>query len=671
MNIGTRAGTPVGSIREKRCDEDAVLRQSAFVTGQKGAVVTQAAPQSPQFAVLRGKTAPGLIVEHARNNPRGVAYRAKNLGLYRERTWRDYAAVVGRCARALQTLGLARGDRVAIMGDACEEWVICDMAAQASGTIVYGIYPTASVSEVEFLMKDGGASIFIAEDQEYVDKILQIADRLPALKSIVVIDDSAMFDYSHPKLLSLSAVEARVSGSDDDNIAALEAMTAALKPDDPAFIVYTSGTTGNPKGALISHGKHLAGTYTIVDHYPTLRDRDHRTVVFLPMCHIFGRDVAITLPLISRLVPHFGEDVDDLMQSMFEVAPTVLFTVPRYMQKFASQILVGLTTTSPAKRAVYHAAMKLGRSAARRRWAGNAGAATGAMTALARGIAFARVLNKLGLDRLELAISGAAPLPQETAALWQIWGVNLVQAYGQTETGGAFISGQSQDFAKPGNVGTVVQGWQVRLDDDGQILVRGPDQFEGYWNQPDATRQIVDEDQWLHTGDVGEWQDGSLRLIDRARDFLVTAGGKTISPSSIESTLRASPYIGEAIVFGHGRKYITALIEIDFDSVADWARANNVSYTGFTSLVQNEAVQRLIQSEIDKANKEFARVEQIKVFRILPKELDPEQDGEPVTPTRKVKRNLMYERFRDLVEGMYDESESRALAAEVGDMLRV
>jgi len=340
------------------------------------------------------------------------------------------------------------------------------------------------------------------------------------------------------------------------------------------------------------------------------------------------------------------------------------------MQKFASQVLVSLSTTSPAKRAIYNAAMSLGRAAARRRWAGASGPATDAMTAIARTVAFGRVLNKLGLDKLELAISGAAPLPRETAALWQIWGVSLVEAYGQTETGGAFISGQSERFARPGNVGTVVQGWQVRLDDDGQILVKGPDQFEGYWNQPEATRQIVDSEQWLHTGDVGEWQDGNLRLIDRARDFLVTAGGKTISPSAIESTLRASPYIGEAIVFGHGRKYLTALIEIDFDSVADWARANNVSYTGFTSLVQNEAVQGLIKSEIDKANNEFARVEQIKVFRILPKELDPEQDGEPVTPTRKVKRNLMYDRFKELVEGMYDDSEDRLLAAGAGDALR-
>jgi long-chain acyl-CoA synthetase len=627
--------------------------------------------QPPQFAILRGKTAPGLIAEHAREKPAAVAYRAKDLGLYRERNWRDYAAAVGRHALALQALGLGKGDRVAIMGDACEDWMICDMAAQAAGAIVYGIYPTASVSEVHHVMTDGGATIFIAEDQEYIDKILQVADRLPDLKWIVVIDDSAMFDYSHPKLTSLSDLLSKVTADAADCIATLEAMTAKLKGSDPAFIVYTSGTTGNPKGALISHGKHLAGTYAIVDHFPTLAEKDHRTVVFLPLCHIFGRDVAITLPLISRLVPHFGEDVDDLMQSMFEVAPTALFTVPRYMQKFASQVLVGLSTTSPVKRAIYNAAMSLGRTAARRRWAGRNDAATGAMNALARGAAFGRVLNKLGLDKLELAISGAAPLPTETAALWQIWGVNLVEAYGQTETGGAFVSAQGQPFAKPGNVGTVMRGWQVRLEDDGQILVKGPDHFDGYWHKPDATSEVIDADDWMHTGDVGEWQDGNLRLIDRKRDFMVTAGGKTISPSMIENGLRASPYIGEAIVFGHARKYLTALIEIDFDSVADWARANNVNYTGFTSLVQNDAVRGLIKGEIDKANGEFARVEQIKDFRILPKELDPELDGEPVTPTRKVKRNLMYDRFKALVEDMYDESESRALAAEVGEALRV
>jgi long-chain acyl-CoA synthetase len=264
---------------------------------------------------------------------------------------------------------------------------------------------------------------------------------------------------------------------------------------------------------------------------------------------------------------------------------------------------------------------------------------------------------------------GGAALPAETAALWQIFGVNLVEAYGQTETAGAFISAQPGPFAKPGDVGTVVRGSEVKLADNGEILVRCPDHFDGYWNQPAATREIVDAEAWLHTGDVGEWTDGKLRLVDRARDFIVTSGGKTISPSLIENLLRASPYVVEAVVFGHGRKYLTAVVEIDFDTVADWARSRDVAYAGFTSLAQHAAVARLIEGEIDKVNRELARVEQIKSFRILPKELDPEQEGEPVTPTRKVKRKLMYDRFQALVDGMYDDSEERRLAAEVGEAM--
>jgi long-chain acyl-CoA synthetase len=622
------------------------------------------------FERLRHATAPQLVAQHARERPDALAFRSKHRGIYRERTWRDYASLLGRCALGLRALGLARGQRVAIMGDACEEWVICDLAAQALGAITYGIYPTASTSELAYQVTDAGATIFVAQDQEYVDRILAVIERLPQVQWIVVIDATAMFSYAHPKLKTYTQLLASADGSDEQCRLALEEMARALDPRDPAFIVYTSGTTGAPKGALISHGKHLAGTYTIVDRYPALARAEQRTVVFLPLCHIFGRDVAITLPLISRLVPHFGEDVDDLPHTLFEVAPTVLFTVPRYMQKFASAVLVDLGNTSRIKRHAYDIAMRIGRACARRRWAGKAAVATFLLERLARGLAFQGILGKLGLDKLTLAISGGAPLPRETAALWQMWGVNLVEAYGQTETGGAFIAAQGDAFAKPGNVGTVVTGWQVKLSDTGEVLVRGPDQFEGYWGQPAATSEVVDPDGWTRTGDVGEWRDGKLHLIDRARDFIVTSGGKTISPAFVENILRASPYIAEAIVFGHGRKYLTALIEIDWEAVADWARRHDVAYTGFTSLATHARVERLVADEIARANTEIARVEQIKTFRILPRELDPEQEGEPVTPTRKVKRKLMYERFKALVDQMYDDSEERLVASSAGDALR-
>jgi long-chain acyl-CoA synthetase len=614
---------------------------------------------------LRRTTALHVLCERARSTPDSVAFRSKHLGIYRERTWCDYARHVAHYAHALKSIGLAHGDRAAIMGDVCEEWLLCDLAVQSLGSIAYGIYPTASPTEVEYQMRDGGAAIFIAEDQEYVDKILPIADRLPDLKTIVVIDDSAMFGYTHPKLRRLRDL---LDGVDRPQLGWLEERIAALSPEDPAFIVYTSGTTGHPKGALVTHGTHLAATDTVIAQYPTLREKPHRTVAFLPMCHVLGRDVAITLPLISQLVPHFGEDPEDFAATLFEVAPTVMFTVPRYLQKFASHILVGILNSSRLKRAAYDFATDVARSHVRHRWEGKTALAQRVLYSAVHSMILRPILNKLGFDKLELVVSGGAGLPAEIAALWHMYGINVVEMYGQTEEAGGIIAGQRGPFPRPGNVGTPVEGLEVKLADDGEVLVRGPDLFNGYWQNEAATREVKGVDGWLRTGDIGEWANGSLRLIDRARDFLVTAGGKTISPSLIENALRASPYIAEAVVFGHGRKYLTAIVEIDFETVADWARANDVVYTGFTSLTAQPRVAQLIRVELDKVNRDLARVEQIKSFRILPKALDPEEEGEPVTPTRKVKRKLMYERFRELVEGMYDDREERLIAAGAGNV---
>jgi long-chain acyl-CoA synthetase len=613
---------------------------------------------------LRRKSAPLLLCERARTMPDSVAFRSKHLGLYRERSWRTYAALVARAARAFSQLGLGRGERVAIVGDACEEWLICDLAAQSLGAIVYGIYPTASASEVEYQMRDGGAVLFVAENQEYVDKILSFADRLPELRWIVVLDDSAMFAYDHGKLRAYDALLAAVGEGD---LGWLEQQAARLDANGPAFIVYTSGTTGHPKGALIAHGKHLAATANIVEHYPTLAQKEHRTVAYLPLCHVLGRDVAVTLPLISRLVPHFGEHPEDLGTTLFECAPTVFFTVPRYLQKFASQMLIGILNSSGAKRWTADLAVGYARAHARRRWTGEVGLARDALYRACRAGVFLPILNKLGFDRLELVICGGAPLPPETMAFWQMLGVNVVEIYGQTETAGGIICGQRGPFPRPGDVGTVPAGWEAKLAQEsevpGEVMVKSPDLFESYWNDEAATRAIKGEDGWLRTGDIGEWRDGALHLIDRARDFIVTSGGKTISPSFIENILRACPYVAEAVVLGHGRKYLTALVEIDADTVSDWARSHDVPYTGFTSLATSADVVRLIGAEIERVNGELARVEQIKDFRILPKALDPEEDGEPVTPTRKVKRHLMYERFKTLVEEMYDDREQRLIAA--------
>lgn len=617
---------------------------------------------------LRGKNGPLLLAERARRTPGDIAYRAKRLGIYKEVTWEEYARQVGRFALALQRLGLKPGDRLAIMGDAFHEYAVCDLAAQAVGAITYGIYPTASSAEVAYQLQNGGASIFIAENQEYVDKVLGVLDSVPGMEWIVVVDGSAMFAYDHPKLKYYEdiTVQAELGGEAAQRL--LEELAGDIDPHDPAFIIYTSGTTGLPKGALIRHGSHLAAASTFIELYPLLLE-EQRTVVYLPICHILGRNLAITLPLLSRLIPHYGESVNDLQQTLFEVAPTMLMTVPRYLQKFASQILVGINDTSPLKRSVYNQALHQARHGARARWESTGSEPPGWRYRLAHAAAFRPLLNKLGFDQLRLVISGGAPLPAETAALWQMYGVNVVEVYGQTETAGAMICGQAGPFPRPGDVGAPPSGWEVRLADDGEVLARSPDMFSGYWNDQAATAAVLDADGWLHTGDIAEWRDGRLRLIDRSRDFLVTDGGKTISPSYIENIVRTSPYMAEVVVFGHARKYLTALIEIEYDTVCQWARSQNITYTGYTSLTQHSEVQHLLRREIEKANQQLARAEQIKAFRVLPKMLDPEEEGEPVTPTRKVKRKLMYDRFADLVESMYDDAEARRVAKVAASVL--
>jgi long-chain acyl-CoA synthetase len=611
-----------------------------------------------RYRELRNKTVPGLFLERVRRTPNEVAYRTKRLGIYKERTWSDLHQRVAGCAMGFMELGLERGETLSLMGDPCEEYLICELAAQTLGAIPFGIHPACSPSEFHYLLKDGNPCMFISEDQEVLDRILPLLNHFPGLRQIIVIDTKGMFGVEHPLVISYE----KLLQNGEKQLAdpkVLEEMVTRIKPSDPSFIVYTSGTTGNPKGILISHGRHLAATYTLIDRYPVLMERPHRTVVYMPLSHILGKVVSMTLPLLTNIIPHYGEDIEDLGQTMFEVAPTVLFVMPKYLQKLAAHIFVGIENSSPLKKAVYKMALRIRRRHIER----VSGAKDTLWSRLSHFIchqaAFRPILNKLGFNRLKVVFSTGAPLPREIMAFWQACGVNLSEFYGLTETGGGIVCAQESYFPRPGHVGKPSTGWEVKLSDQGEILVRGSDLFVGYWNNPELRNRVFDQDGWFHTGDAGEWDpDGNLNLLNRVRDFIAAPWGERISPTDIENRLRANPYISEAVVFGQDRPYLSALIAIDFETAADWASRNNVPFTGFTSLIESPEMIRFLGAEMERVNRLLSPHEQIKAFRILPKELDPTEDEGPLTSTRKTKRDVIYDKFKDLLDSIYPNGES-------------
>jgi len=618
---------------------------------------------------LYGKSVPQLFLERAAARPDAVALRYKDFGLYQEVTWRKYREEVEAFALGLISLGVKPSDRIAIMGDPCFEYFIADMAGLVVGGITYGIYTTCSANEVRHQLENAEARIFIAENQEYVDKVLELQNLSTELRHIIVADMRAMFLYNDQRILSFAAVQELGRKLHARQPQLFERRVKFVKPDDIAVFVYTSGTTGPPKAAMITHRDLMVGmVHTYLQGYPELEVGEHRIVSHLPLAHLVERSMSMCLMLIADVVPHIGEDTENLRQTLVEVEPTFFHAVPRIWEKFASQIVVNIDRSTLLKRLAYQAAMSVGNRYARYRWQRRSSPLWLAIAyGLARGLVFKPMLMKIGMHKLRAALTAGAPIPPAIQSLWQVWGVNLRNLYGITEH--TLVLCQSERFPEPGDVGVPLYPKEVQLAPDGEILVRGPGIFAGYWQNEAATNEVV-RDGWFSTGDVAELtENGRFRIVDRKKDIMVTAGGKNIAPSGIENLLKASPFISEAILFADARKFPSILIEIDFDTVSDWARNNGIVYTGFTSLARHPRVVELISREIDKVNSQLARVEQVKRFRIIPKELDPEEGD--TTPTRKVKRRHMYTLFKDLVEDMYREDQEIRIGEQVSNNHRM
>lgn len=597
---------------------------------------------------LMERSIPALLVERARQDPDGPAIRYKQYGIYRELSWSDYLRRIERVCAAFLDLGLQRGDRVAIMGDPRIEWLLADLGAVSAGALSYGIYSTCSPEQVGFQVQNADARYFVAEDQEHLDKLLETPEA-DSVEHIIVVDPRTLFLYDDPRIQTFEAFEQRGARAlDRDPEMAQRAMLSAA-PDDLAVMTFTSGTTGEPKGAVHTHRDAIVGmTYPYLYFYPELRTRSHRTVTYLALAHLVERSMSCWLPLISDCVAHIGEKREGLQQLLFDVQPTFFHAVPRIWEKLAAQIDVAVEMSSPLKRASFDVANRVGRRWVENRWEGRTRPHLEVAHWIIRHLVFRQALHKVGMAELEGGLTAGAPIPTRIHAQWQAWGVALRDLYGITE--GTLVFSQIGRFPNPTQGGTPAYPKQVRLSDQGEVIVSGPGLFSHYWDNPEATeRALVDGE--LHTGDVATESDDGFRIVDRIKDIMITSGGKNISPAEVENTLKGSPYISEAVLIADGRKFPSCLVEIDFDTVAQWAGEHGVSFTGFTDLSQHPEVEKLIRREIERANEKLAHVEQPKKFRIIPKELDPEEGD--TTPTRKVKRTHMAELFEELIDSMY------------------
>jgi long-chain acyl-CoA synthetase len=602
---------------------------------------------------VSARTLPELLFAQADARGGALALRHKVRGVWSRVSWSEYAASVRRVAAALVGAGLRAGDRVAVLGQNRPEWLYCHLGAMAAGGATCGIYPTSSSDQVAYLLRHSEARFLFLEDEEQVEKALPVlADT--AVERVVVWDprglcgfDDARFEYLDP--FARQGVDCLSA-----HAGCLEERIASVLPDHPAMVIYTSGTTGPSKGAVLSHRSILFMADALQRANPIRPDDEG--VSYLPFAHVYENLVSVFIPLRTGSVVSFVESPETLFANLREVSPTVLAGVPRVWEKLRSVVELRMEDSTKLKRHCFEWALGVGRRYSR---AIESERGPTSSLALAHRVASLAVLGplkrQLGLDRVRLALCGAAPASPDMFTWYHALGVPLLEGYGQTESTGV-ISVNRAGRARGGTVGEPLEGVEVRIAEDGEILARGPLVFAGYFKDPGLTAATVDAEGWLHTGDVGRLEDGYLSILDRKKDILITAGGKNVSPANIENALKWSPYIQDAVVLGDRRKYLAALILIDEETVVKYAQDHRIPYSTFEDLARSRDVVRLIQSEVDRVNKTLSQVETVKRFALLPRRFYDE-DGD-VTPTKKVKRRALEQRYAELVESLYTERPS-------------
>lgn len=600
---------------------------------------------------LRDLTLPQRLFHWARVRPREVALRQKDMGIWKPVTWADYALEAANFGLGLVELGLQRGEHVAILSENRQEWVFAQMGVGLVQGVPAGVYPTSPGPEVEYLLTLCEAPFIVCEDQEQLDKVLEVRQRLPKLRQIVVIDPKGLRHYDRTCIIDFSAVSALGRRVAEQRPEVVTGYLERQAMDDTGLVVFTSGSTGRPKAAMLSWrglcraGEGLNG---VLQAAPT-----DQVVSYLPLCHMAEQMFAVQVPLTTGAVVNFAESIRTVQEDLREIAPQIFLAVPRIWEKFHSAIEIRIRETGGLRLRLYRTAMRrLGGFAhlSRERWT----MGQRATWWLWHLLVLRALLNFVGLRKCRIAVSGSAPISPEILKFFKTLGLSVREAYGLTEASGA-SSLQPSDESPVGSVGAPFPGIEMKLAEDGEILLRGDVVFKGYYNAPAATAEAIDRDGWLHTGDIGRLEPGplgeELRIIDRKKDIMITAGGKNITPSELENALRVSAYIKEAIVVADRRRFVSALIQIDPESVGKWAEESGIPYTNYKSLAELPQVRSLLQQEIDAINARMPQVQHVRKFHLLTKELDHD-DGE-VTATMKVKRSSIEKKYQAEIERLY------------------
>jgi long-chain acyl-CoA synthetase len=596
-------------------------------------------------------TIPQLLKRNCLRYGDRTALREKDLGIWQKVSWNQYWEHVRNFALGLKEMGLEDQEgKVSILGDNCLEWLYADIAAQACRAISIGVYPTNVAEQCHYVLENSDSSMVVCKDQEQVDKILEIKDRLPLLKKIIVIDMKGLRNYDDPMIISFEAVEKLGIACHEKDGERFDHMVEAVDPNDVGVMVYTSGTTGKPKGAMITHRNMVAMIRGLSQVIPF--NQKDSFVSALPLCHIAERSFSMIFPMWAGCAVNFAESVATLQEDLREISPTAFLSVPRIWEKMHSNIAIKIKDSIFIKRWVYNAVMPIGKKVAGLKLSGKqVPIFWKILYGMGYLLLFRALQNSMGLLNGRIFVSGAAPMSQELMQLYHGIGIPVRECFGMTECAGISVIPQENTY-RAGQVGQAIPGIEVKLAPDGEIMLKGDSVFKGYYGSPERTADAFDQEGWLMTGDVGEFtHEGQLKIVDRKKDLIINAYGKNIAPSEIENKLKFSPFIKEGIVVGDGRKFLSALIQLELDNVSDWAQENRLAYTTYKSLAENHEVKKLIQGEVDGVNEQLARVEKIRKFTILTKELD--QDDDEVTATMKVRRSAVEKKFKQMIDAMY------------------